>query len=301
MIQDPQVLEFCISLLEEADSGERRIDRVLEFPPNDTKQRKAYQRQLSNHLPTIKHLASQRRELISAPRSFETCQQLQRTNAKLIRLLEELKLREKFYLSAYRQFVGCEEKLSSNPQDHPTDYRADSRICARSQVLLERYNHVCGKLATANLRLVVSIAKRYVKYGFSLQDLIQEGNRGLLRAVQKYDYRRDIRFSTYATWWIRQSIMGVLPNLNRIVSIPNNSDATMRKIWIEKEAFFRQYHRDPHPDELARKFGISEDRMQSLLTAQTAMSTQSRELQTLTALPIFLLRIPMLPSRTLHC
>jgi RNA polymerase sigma factor (sigma-70 family) len=270
LIQNQEVLEYCISLLEEAESGKRRIDRVLEFPPNDTKQRKIYQRLLASHLPTIKHLARQRAWLWSENRTSETKRLLKRCNTKLIRLLEELMLREKFYLSAYRQFVCDQPGCPFDREKRQSGFQPDPKYRAGTRAMLARYNQVCGRLAIANLRLVVSIAKRYVKFGFALQDLIQEGNRGLLRAVQKYDYRRDIRFSTYATWWIRQSIMGFLPNMNRIVSIPDNSDAMIRKILIAKEEFFKQHNRDPSSDELAQIMGISRDRMRKLLTVQTA-------------------------------
>ena len=184
--------------------------------------------------------------------------------------MEELKLREKFYVSAYHQIAGESEDLFDLIAERTTNSHRETGVCEVSRDLLARYNQVCGKLAIANLRLVVSIAKRYVKYGFALQDLIQEGNQGLLRAVQKYDYRRDIRFSTYATWWIRQSIMGFLPNMNRIVAIPDNSDTMIRKILIAKEDFFKQHNREPGIDELAAIVNISRDRMQKLLIVQTA-------------------------------
>ena len=270
LLQNQEVLQFCIELLEEAESGSRRIDRVLEFPPNDSRQRKLYHRLLNNHLPTIKHLARQRAQIIASDANFHDMQRLKRCNSKIIRLLEELKLREKFYVAAYHQIEGSNEDLRNLIQHKTKKYDGVANVCDNPRDLLARYNQVCGKLAIANLRLVVSIAKRYVKYGFALQDLIQEGNRGLLRAVQKYDYRRDIRFSTYATWWIRQSIMGFLPNMNRIVTIPDNSDTMIRKILIAKEDFFKQYNREPTNEELALMVGISQDRMRKLLIVQTA-------------------------------
>ena len=126
------------------------------------------------------------------------------------------------------------------------------------------YQKVRSELAEANLRLVVSIAKAYRNRGLPFSDLIQEGNRGLMRAVDKYEYRRGFKFGTYATWWIRQGVQRALADHARTVRVPCHQVGLMAKIERTRAELAAANGREPSPAELAEAVGISEDEMKSL-------------------------------------
>lgn len=173
----------------------------------------------------------------------------------------------------------AEEALDEGTEEEALDVEplvlTDADIKALNRQV--RYGQDCKqRLAEANLRLVVSIAKRYVGRGMLFLDLIQEGNLGLIKAVEKFDYTKGYKFSTYATWWIRQSITRAIADQARTIRIPVHMVETINKVIRVSRQLLQELGHDPTPEEIAEEMSMSVEKVREILKiAQEPVSLET--------------------------
>lgn len=149
----------------------------------------------------------------------------------------------------------------------PTDEEAIGSLAHRLRDVERQAAGAKNRLIRSNLRLVVSIAKRYLDQGLGFSDLIQEGNTGLIRAVEKFDYRRGFKFSTYATWWIRQAVQRAVADQSRTIRVPVHMSEQLAKYRRTAEEMTTELGRQPSAAEVARRMGITTEQLELLRRA----------------------------------
>ena len=167
-------------------------------------------------------------------------------------------------VKVYLKEIGRVPLLSSDEEINLAIRIADGDVAAKQ------------RLSEANLRLVVSIAKRYLGRGMQFLDLIQEGNLGLIKAVDKFDYTKGFKFSTYATWWIRQAITRAIADQARTIRIPVHMVETINKLIRVSRQLLQELGRDPKPEEIAKEMDMTEDKVREIMKiAQDPVSLET--------------------------
>jgi RNA polymerase primary sigma factor len=282
------VLHATADLLQKVADGNLRLDRTIEISVTNTTEKKRILKRIGPNLVTARHLLALNQtdyniavSKLAAPAEKRAAwRRLIVRRNKIVRLIEELNLRVQRLTPIMSQLheiadrmVSIKEQLSTtsmhrNEQELRSELQYLMRITLETPSTLRRlvnrtlhrkggYDAAKRDLSAANLRLVVSIAKRYRNRGMSFLDLIQEGNTGLMRAVDKFEHARGFKFSTYATWWIRQAITRAIADQSRTIRLPVHMIDTMSKIRSVTTDFVQEFGREPNPEEIAELANLS--------------------------------------------
>ncbi|MEX1012603.1 MAG: RNA polymerase sigma factor [Waddliaceae bacterium] len=190
--------------------------------------------------------------------------------------IEDLAPRAEHNRIAAQKFAAANRKLSKNELAAGrslAEFKKDIRMLQR---WMDKSQEAKREMVESNLRLVISIAKKYTNRGLSFLDLIQEGNMGLMKAVEKFEYRRGYKFSTYATWWIRQAVTRAIADQARTIRIPVHMIETINKVLRGAKKLMMETGREPTPEELAEEVGITPERVREIYKiAQHPISLQA--------------------------
>jgi len=285
--------DYCIAqateILQQVGEGHLPFDRTMKISTSENMAKQTIIRRLPGNLSTVRKLMGLNQSdweklngsRVSAQASQKAKKRLNQRRRKAAKLLEELSLRTARIIPMFRRIEGISRKMGEleneiagqkkrrTVSDEDFEDMKDELdgICGlvlegpvelRKRVEITRrvfgeYEEAKRNLSGGNLRLVVSIAKKYRNRGLSFLDIIQEGNTGLMRAVDKYEYRRGYKFSTYATWWIRQAITRAIADHARTIRIPVHMIETMSKLRNISKQLLQEYGREPDIGEIARR------------------------------------------------
>ncbi len=285
-------LKATVETLRRVYQGELPFDRTIKVSLTERLTKDQIQQRMPHHFRTMDHLMKENekdfRILVSKSATSELKNEARvrflRRRAKLVILVEELSLRSRRIsplISQLREFSNRAQmikarliELEDNTANRLERRRLESELCRlvcmchespksllarveQSEQFFKEFENTKRHLSSCNLRLVVSIAKKYRNRGMSFLDLIQEGNTGLMRAVDKYEYRRGFKFSTYATWWIRQAITRAIADQARTIRIPVHMIDVLSKLRNIQKRLVQERRYDPTTEEIASQANMS--------------------------------------------
>ncbi|OYV88245.1 MAG: RNA polymerase subunit sigma-70 [Planctomycetia bacterium 21-64-5] len=250
------LLQGAVALLKKVRDGELRLDRTVDVSVTDAQQKKRIMARLHPNLKTLDHLLEQNELDLRTQRLQPLMEKLAEISRRMDDLLDQINvLRVK--QAPPEQVASLRKELRYLLRitlESPSTLRART---ANTAACLARYDAAKRVLSAGNLRLVVSIAKRYRNRGMSFLDLIQEGNTGLMRAVDKFEHGRGFKFSTYATWWIRQAITRAIADQSRTIRLPVHMIETMGRVREVTRQWLQKFGREPTVDETAAETGLT--------------------------------------------
>lgn len=295
-------LRTTFETLKRVHEGELPFDRTIKISLTERLSKEQIQARMPHNLKTLDNLLESNHKAFKTLLSKAASQQEKndarlyflRGRQKAVCLVEELSLRTRRILPLMKQISNFADRMEllqreiselkgqrsgaakhqrTNlkrelrdlmllTQETPTSLR---RRCTEIKRKFEYYDEVKQELSSGNLRLVVSIAKKYRNRGLSFLDLIQEGNTGLMRAVDKYEYRRGFKFSTYATWWIRQAITRAIADQGRTIRIPVHMIDILSKLRNLQKQMLQELGRHPSFDEMAKRSSLEVDEVRRIM------------------------------------
>jgi len=299
MLESDYCARNAVEILQKVDEGSMSFDRTMKISTAENLVRGVIKRRLPSNLATVDKLLSSNQTLFQRViaaydqnKVKTVLKKIYRNRRKTATLLEELSLRTSRIQPMKSKLHGIcrkmhqlEQIIEAGPNGDYTDEdieavkeelrglqdlamelpkQLDKRLRTIDR-LFEQYEEAKRTLSSANLRLVVSIAKKYRNRGLSFLDIIQEGNTGLMRAVDKYEYRRGYKFSTYATWWIRQAITRAIADHARTIRIPVHMIETMSRLRNAGKTLTQRLGREPTVEEIAEEAEMSLDETRRVL------------------------------------
>jgi RNA polymerase primary sigma factor len=300
LLRSFSALEATVKTLERVHQGELPFDRTIKVSLTERLTKEQVQARMPHNLPLLRHLMRGQQEdfalLTTRSASAEAKTQARvryiRRREKMLVLVEELSLRTRRVQPLIRQLELTSQRMdelkrqiaelrrTSAPADKINSVRHELRelmlrtlespasLRRRSRQLrgqFQEFENVKRELSSGNLRLVVSIAKKYRNRGLSFLDLIQEGNTGLMRAVDKYEYRRGFKFSTYATWWIRHAITRAIADQARTIRIPVHMIDVLMRLRNAAKKLLQEMGREPTTEETALEAGVTLEETERVL------------------------------------
>ena len=276
------IAEQCIKLLQSALAGRSRLDRCINYSLFPGKRKEEIRIICKTHLETLQKILRRNKNdfdmiLESSVPPMEKriiWQRIQRRRSHASRLLQELHFRMpkvSLFNRDFRRVLWKMRRADGNMQrlafmrilsETPTTAR---RYLCYTEKANQNYTAIKNWFASSNLRLVVSIAKNYQHRGLSFLDLIQEGNIGLLRSIDQFDARRNTKFSTFATWWIRQAILRAIANCSRTIRVPVHIQDSIAKVYKTVQNIRETTGEIPSLQETAQSCKLSEDELVKLL------------------------------------
>lgn len=286
LLENDYALRATVGVLHRVHSGELPFDRTIKVSLTERLTKEQISSRMPHNLRTLDRLIESNRDDFALMTSRSTSPRLKvevrkrflRNRRKALQLVEELSLRSRRVVPLLGELEDISQRmlyirerlqeLGSDPlsRDEASDLRQELRELmvvtqespsslhqrmVKAREYFDQYEATKRELSSGNLRLVVSIAKKYRNRGLSFLDLIQEGNTGLMRAVDKYEYRRGFKFSTYATWWIRQAITRAIADQARTIRIPVHMIDVLTRLRQAQKQLTQELRREPSHEEIA--------------------------------------------------